>query len=69
MIHQGDYIVSISKLTKWMGRIAKELGVEVLTGFAAGDIILDKSASITKGVKLVQQYQMDGSGRLRRTTI
>jgi len=40
MIHKGDYIVSISKLTKWMGRIAKELGVEVLTGFAAEDIIL-----------------------------
>jgi electron-transferring-flavoprotein dehydrogenase len=55
MIHKGDYIVSISKLTKWMGRIAKELGVEVLTGFAAEDIILDKSASITKGVKLVDQ--------------
>ncbi len=40
MIHKGDYIVSISKLTKWLGRLAKELGAEVLTGFAAEDIIL-----------------------------
>ena len=40
MVHGGDYSVSISKLTKWMGQIAKDLGVEVLTGFAAEDIIL-----------------------------
>jgi len=55
MIHKGDYIVSISKLTKWMGRLAKELGVEVLTGFAAEDIILDESADKAIGVKLVDQ--------------
>jgi len=40
MIHKGDYSVSTSKLTKWMGQIAKGLGAEVLTGFAAEDIIL-----------------------------
>jgi electron-transferring-flavoprotein dehydrogenase len=55
MIHKGDYIVSISKLTKWMGRIAKELGAEVLTGFAAEDIILDESTNMVKGIKLVDQ--------------
>jgi len=55
MIHMGDYSVSISKLTKWMGRIAKELGAEVLTGFAAEDIILDESLGCAKAVKLVDQ--------------
>jgi electron-transferring-flavoprotein dehydrogenase len=55
MTHKGDYIVSISKLTKWMGQIAKWLGVEVLTGFAAEDIILDESTGMTKGVRLVDQ--------------
>ena len=55
MIHKGDYIVSISKLTKWMGQIAKELGVEVLTGFAAEDIIFDESTNMAKGVKLIDQ--------------
>ena len=55
MIHKGDYSVSISKLTKWMGQIAKNLGVEVLTGFAADDIILDPSASKAIGVKLVDR--------------
>jgi electron-transferring-flavoprotein dehydrogenase len=55
MIHKDDYVVSISKLTKWMGQIAKKLGVEVLTGFAAEDIILDESAGMAKGVRLVDQ--------------
>ena len=55
MIHKGDYSVSISKLTKWMGRIAKDLGAEVLTGFAAEDIILDESTGGATGVKLVDQ--------------
>ncbi|OHB58446.1 MAG: electron transfer flavoprotein [Planctomycetes bacterium RBG_13_44_8b] len=55
MIHKGDYSVSISKLTKWMGQIARDLGVEVLTGFAAQDIVLDSSNSRAIGVKLVDQ--------------
>jgi len=55
MIHKGDYSVSISKLTKWMGQIAKSTGVEVLTGFAAEDIILDGTSGMAIGVKLVDQ--------------
>ena len=55
MIHLDDYIVSISKLTKWLGQIAKDLGVEVLTGFAAEDIIYDEFSSKADGVKLVDQ--------------
>jgi electron-transferring-flavoprotein dehydrogenase len=55
MMHEGDYIVSISKLTRWLGAIAKQLGVEVLCGFAAEDIVLDKSNGGATGVKLVDQ--------------
>lgn len=62
MIHKGDYIVSVSKLTRWMGQLAKELGVEVLTGFAAEDIILDDSVNVIKGIKLVDQG-LDKEGR------
>jgi electron-transferring-flavoprotein dehydrogenase len=54
MIHKGDYSISISKLTKWMGRIAKDLGAEVLTGFGAEDIMLNGSAQAA-GIKLVDQ--------------
>jgi electron-transferring-flavoprotein dehydrogenase len=53
MTHLGDYSLSISKLTKWLGQIAKSLGIEVLCGFAAADIIPhDAGAS---AVKLVDQ--------------
>jgi electron-transferring-flavoprotein dehydrogenase len=62
MIHKGDYILSISKLTRWLGQIAKGLGVEVLNGFAAEDIILDESANAAKGIKLVDQG-LDKEGR------
>lgn len=55
MIHKGDYSLSVSKLTKWLGRIAKDLGAEVLTGFAAEDIILDESSNKAIAVKLVDQ--------------
>jgi len=55
MVHVGDYSVSISKLTKWMGQIAKDLGVEILTGFAAEDILLDGSTNMARGIKLVGQ--------------
>ena len=54
MIHKGDYSVSISKLTKWMGQIAKNLGVEILTGFAAEDVVLNGSSQAA-GIKLVDQ--------------
>jgi electron-transferring-flavoprotein dehydrogenase len=64
MIHKGDYSVSISKLIKWMGQIAKNVGAEVLTGFAAHHIILDESSGRAAGVKLVDQG-LDKEGNRR----
>jgi len=55
MIHHGDYSVSISKLTKWMGKIARDRGVEVLTGFGAEDIVIDPATHKATGIKLVDQ--------------
>lgn len=54
MIHHGDYSVSISKLTKWMGSIAKDMGVEVLTGFAADHVVYNGDG-VARGVKLIDQ--------------
>jgi electron-transferring-flavoprotein dehydrogenase len=53
LTHTGDYTISISKLTKWLGQIAKNLGVEVLCGFAAADIIVNDNGATE--VKLVDQ--------------
>ena len=55
MMHKGDYVVSISKLTRWLGKIAADMGVEILTGFAADDIVLDESGRTAAAVKLVDQ--------------
>ncbi len=61
MIHHGDYSVSISRLTKWLGGIARGMGIEVLTGFAADHVVLDGvgakdlSPIFAAGIKLVDQ--------------
>lgn len=55
MVHHGDYICSISQLTAWLTQIAKEVGVEVITGFGVEDITLDGSTGLATGVKLVGQ--------------
>jgi len=54
MIHHGDYSVSISRLTKWLGGIARGMGIEVLTGFAA-DHVVHNGDTLATGVKLVDQ--------------
>ncbi len=54
MIHHGDYSISISRLTKWLAGIARGMGIEVLTGFAADYVVFD-GAGAAVGVKLVDQ--------------
>lgn len=55
MAHQGDYICSVSKLTKWLSKIAAAMGVEVMHGFSAADILWDEQQRTAIGVKLVDQ--------------
>ena len=55
MVHAGDYSLSISRLTHWLGGIAQRLGVEIMTGFAAADIILDTDRKKVVAVKLADQ--------------
>lgn len=55
MIHQGDYIVSVSRLTQWLGKVAESLGVEVLHGFAVKDIDYDTASQLATGVQVVEQ--------------
>jgi electron-transferring-flavoprotein dehydrogenase len=53
--HKGDYICSISQLSAWLCEVAKGLGVEVLHGFAAGEILWNQCRHKADGVKLVDQ--------------
>lgn len=55
MLHKGDYIVSISQLTKWFAKIATSLGVEILHGFSVSELVWDKITRTATGVKLADQ--------------
>ena len=48
--NKNAYALSISELVNWLARIATKLGVELYTGFAAKEIIIEKNK--VKGVKL-----------------
>ena len=37
--NNGNYIISLSKLTRWLGEKAEELGVEIYPGFAADEVL------------------------------
>ena len=47
--NHGNYIVSLSNVTKWLGAQAEELGVEVYPGMAASEPVFDDSGAL-KGV-------------------
>lgn len=55
MDNSGDHIVSISKLTRFLGKIAISLGIEVYTGFGVKEILYDQTKKEVTGVKLVDQ--------------
>ena len=47
--NEGNYIVSLGNVTRWLGEQAEALGVEVFPGFAASEILFNDDGSI-KGV-------------------
>lgn len=53
MSNEGNVIVSISRLTRFLGEIAVSLGIEIYTGFGAKEIIYDQDRKRVNGVKLV----------------
>ncbi len=48
--HKGDYVISVSELVNWLAGIARELGVEIHTGFAAKEMVVENN--LVRGVKL-----------------
>ncbi len=55
MVHRDNYIISIGRLVKILGKIAENCDVKILTGFAAEDIIYDEQTHKVTGIKLVDQ--------------
>ena len=49
MHNEGNYIVSLSNVVRWLGEQAEALGVEVYPGFAGAEILYNEDGSV-KGV-------------------
>jgi electron-transferring-flavoprotein dehydrogenase len=48
MSNQGNYIVSLSNLCRWLGQQAESLGVEIYPGFPAQDLVVENG--VVRGV-------------------
>jgi len=46
MQNKGNYILSLGNLCRWLGEHAKELGVDIFTGFAATKICYDEKDNV-----------------------
>lgn len=48
--NSGNYIISLSKLVRWLGEKAEELGVEIYAGFSASEVLYNEDGSV-RGVR------------------
>ncbi len=46
MQNQGNYIISLGSLTRWLAKYAENLGVEIFTGQAAAEVLYDKQDTV-----------------------
>jgi electron-transferring-flavoprotein dehydrogenase len=46
MHNHGNYIVSLGNVTRWLGREAEALGVEIYPGFGGAEILFDESGAV-----------------------
>ena len=44
--NQGNYILSLSNFTRWLGTQAENLGVEIFPGFAAAEILFNAQGAV-----------------------
>lgn len=49
MHNEGNYIISLGNLCRWLGEQAEALGVEIFPGFTAADVVYHEDGSV-KGV-------------------
>ena len=49
MHNEGNYIVSLGNLCRWLATQAESLGVEIFPGFAASEILYNEDGSV-KGI-------------------
>ncbi len=50
MSNKGNYIISLSKLTRWLAEQAEALGVEIYPGFAGAQVLYSDDGTAVRGV-------------------
>jgi len=45
--NEGNYVISLGALTKWLGEQAEALGVEIFPGFTAAEVLHDEQGRVT----------------------
>lgn len=48
--NEGNYVISLSELVRWLSQKAEELGVEIYPGFAASEVLRDASSGKVIGI-------------------
>ncbi|MFW6239824.1 MAG: 4Fe-4S dicluster domain-containing protein [Thermodesulfobacteriota bacterium] len=51
MRNHGNYVVSLSRLARWMGEIAEEMGVNIFPGFAGTELLFAEDGKTVAGVR------------------
>ncbi|KAI0714376.1 FAD/NAD(P)-binding domain-containing protein [Cerioporus squamosus] len=64
MAKMGTYVISLSRVTAWLGSIAEEMGVEVYPGFAGAGLVYGEDGRSVLGVR-TNEVGLDRQGRMK----
>lgn len=64
--NEGNYIISLGQLCRWLGTIAEDMGVEVFAGFAASEVIYNEDKTAVRGIA-TRDVGIDKDGKPKST--
>lgn len=64
--NDGNYVISLGQLCRYLGTKAEEMGVEIYPGFAASEVLYNGDKSAVKGVA-TRDMGIDKSGKPKDT--
>ena len=59
--NEGNYIVSLTNVTRWLGQQAENLGVEIFPGFPAADILYNEQGAVSGVITGVMGLDKEGN--------
>jgi len=48
--NDGNFVISLGQLCRWLASIAEEMGVEIYPGFAASEVLFDDDRKAVRGI-------------------